>query len=95
MCVCVCVCVCLSVCLSVCVTQKGLYLHESGHAIGLVHEHQLPERDNYISIRYSNVAPTMRQWFNKYNSDAVDSMGVEYDYASVMHYGKTVSYSWV
>lgn len=71
--------------------QRGLYLHETGHAIGLVHEHQLPNRDDYISIRYTNVDPSMRIWFDKYSNDAVDQMGVEYDYSSIMHYGKTVS----
>ncbi|XP_070182065.1 zinc metalloproteinase nas-15-like isoform X2 [Littorina saxatilis] len=68
---------------------KGLYLHELGHAIGLVHEHQLPQRDDYITIKYSNVAPNMRPFFNKINKGALLSLGVEYDYASVMHYGKT------
>lgn len=68
---------------------KGLYLHEVGHAIGLVHEHQLPERDKYIRINLANVAPDMRQWFNKYVPESVDLQGLDYDYASVMHYGKT------
>ncbi|CAG5130359.1 unnamed protein product, partial [Candidula unifasciata] len=68
---------------------KGLYLHEIGHAIGLVHEHQLPDRDNYISIQYQNVAPHMRIWFNKYASAEVNQMIVPYEYSSVMHYGIT------
>ncbi|KAK7478293.1 hypothetical protein BaRGS_00030445, partial [Batillaria attramentaria] len=72
-----------------CNSGKGLYLHEVGHAIGLLHEHQLPNRDNYISIKLSNVAPSMRHWFSKYSPDAVDVHGVDYDYTSVMHYGKT------
>ncbi|XP_055891008.1 zinc metalloproteinase nas-15-like isoform X3 [Biomphalaria glabrata] len=68
---------------------KGLYLHEVGHAIGLVHEHQLPDRDNYISILYQNVQPQMRVWFNKYTLDVVDQMKVPYELSSVMHYGIT------
>ena len=71
--------------------QKGLYLHEIGHAIGLVHEHQLPNRDQYIEILYQNVEPSMRIWFNKYASQEVDQMKVPYEYSSVMHYGVTVS----
>lgn len=71
--------------------QKGLYLHEIGHAIGLVHEHQLPNRDQYIEILYENVQPNMRIWFNKYSSQEVDQMTVPYEYSSVMHYGITVS----
>ncbi|WAR27393.1 NAS30-like protein [Mya arenaria] len=68
---------------------KGLYLHEIGHAIGLVHEHQLPNRDEYIEILYQNVEPSMRIWFNKYSSQEVDQMKVPYEYSSVMHYGIT------
>ncbi|XP_059138879.1 zinc metalloproteinase nas-15-like isoform X2 [Physella acuta] len=68
---------------------KGLYLHEIGHAIGLVHEHQLPDRDNYISILYHNVEPHMRIWFNKYSTAEVNQMRVPYEYSSVMHYGVT------
>ncbi|BFZ00439.1 hypothetical protein BsWGS_03478 [Bradybaena similaris] len=68
---------------------KGLYLHEIGHAMGLVHEHQLPDRDDYISILYQNVNPAMRIWFNKYNPSQVNQMNVKYEYSSVMHYGIT------
>lgn len=66
---------------------SGLYLHEIGHAIGLVHEHQLPDRDQYIYIIYDNVAPSMRQWFDKYDEKDVNQYGVPFEYSSVMHYG--------
>uniref|UniRef100_A0A2C9JFA9 Metalloendopeptidase n=1 Tax=Biomphalaria glabrata TaxID=6526 RepID=A0A2C9JFA9_BIOGL len=68
---------------------KGLYLHEIGHAIGLVHEHQLPNRDDYISIIYENALPRMRLWFNKYTTKIVDQMSVPYEYSSIMHYSLT------
>nr|QBH70097.1 CreM12-ShK4 [Colubraria reticulata] len=68
---------------------SGLYLHEVGHAIGLVHEHQLPDRDQYIYVIYDNVAPSMRVWFNKYSTKDVNQYGVPYEYSSVMHYGVT------
>ncbi|KAJ8310113.1 hypothetical protein KUTeg_011978 [Tegillarca granosa] len=68
---------------------KGLYLHEIGHAIGLVHEHQLPIRDNYIDILYQNVQPQMRIWFNKYPERQINQFDVDYEYSSVMHYGVT------
>ena len=72
------------------VWQKGLYLHEIGHAIGLVHEHQLPDRDRYIDILMHNVAPHFRIFFNKYSPAFVNQFQVPYEYSSVMHYGVTV-----
>ncbi|KAK3606326.1 hypothetical protein CHS0354_041961 [Potamilus streckersoni] len=67
----------------------GLYLHEIGHAIGLVHEHQLPNRDDYVEIITENVQPGMLDQFTKYTSQIVDQMNVPYEYSSVMHYGVT------
>ncbi|KAK3602503.1 hypothetical protein CHS0354_022371 [Potamilus streckersoni] len=68
---------------------RGLYLHEIGHAIGLVHEHQLPNRDDYVEILTENVQPGLLDQFNRYTSQAVDQMNVPYEYSSVMHYGVT------
>ncbi|KAL3848273.1 hypothetical protein ACJMK2_019141 [Sinanodonta woodiana] len=68
---------------------RGLYLHEIGHAIGLVHEHQLPNRDDYVEILTQNVQPGLLDQFTKYTSQAVDQMNVSYEYSSVMHYGVT------
>ncbi|XP_055868375.1 balbiani ring protein 3-like [Biomphalaria glabrata] len=67
--------------------NDGMYLHELGHAIGLVHEHQLPERDEYIHINVDNVQPHMQDWYEKYSSEDVNNYGVPYEYSSVMHYG--------
>lgn len=68
---------------------KGLYLHEIAHALGVIHEHQRPNRDNYITILYENVEPSMRIWFQKYNEAAINSHNVDYELSSVMHYGVT------
>jgi hypothetical protein len=73
--------------------QKGLYLHEIGHALGLVHEHQLPDRDDYIDILMQNVAPHFRVFFSKYSPLVVNQFTVPYEYSSIMHYGITVSQS--
>ncbi|GFR07796.1 meprin A subunit alpha, partial [Trichonephila clavata] len=35
----------------------GLVIHELGHAIGLFHEHQRSDRDNYITVYKNNVVP--------------------------------------
>ena len=73
------------------ILQKGLYLHEIAHALGVVHEHQRPIRDNYITILYQNVEPSMKIWFQKYNPAAIKSHNVDYELSSVMHYGVKVS----
>jgi meprin B len=65
-------------------SQKGLYLHEIAHALGVVHEHQRPIRDNYISIIYANVEPSMKIWFQKYNPAAINSYDVDYELSSVI-----------
>ncbi|KAH9488607.1 Zinc metalloproteinase nas-13 [Bulinus truncatus] len=66
--------------------QMGLYLHEIGHAIGLLHEHQLPERDDYITVNLANVEPAFVEWFNKYHPSQINNYGVQYEYSSIMHY---------
>ncbi|XP_060070634.1 zinc metalloproteinase nas-14-like [Ylistrum balloti] len=68
---------------------KGLYLHEIGHALGLIHEHQRPIRDGFIRILSQNVEPSMLRWFNKYPNGQVNPYNVSYEYSSVMHYGIT------
>ncbi|CAG0924342.1 unnamed protein product [Notodromas monacha] len=37
--------------------DKGVILHELVHNIGFYHEHQRPDRDNYIDVLYRNVRP--------------------------------------
>ncbi|XP_074656527.1 blastula protease 10-like [Tubulanus polymorphus] len=68
---------------------KGTVIHELGHAIGWVHEHQLPDRDEYLEIIYENVNPAWRVWFNKLPWSEVNNYGVHYDYLGIMHYGTT------
>ncbi|XP_064646669.1 zinc metalloproteinase nas-13-like [Lineus longissimus] len=68
---------------------KGIVIHELGHAIGFNHEQTRPDRDNYVTIYNQNIVSGMEFNFNKYTTQAIDSMGVPYDYSSVMHYGGT------
>lgn len=75
----------LSLALNGCIYYPTI-VHELGHALGFHHEHQRPDRDDFITILHENVEPGFA-FFEKYNSSYVGSFGVKYDYWSVMHYG--------
>jgi hypothetical protein len=65
-------------------------IHELGHAIGFQHEQTRPDRNRYVTIVQDNIPPRYRTNFQRFGSEVVDSLNVEYDYNSVMHYGGTV-----
>lgn len=61
--------------------------HELGHVLGLLHEHQRPDRDNYIKVKWDNVIGFTgsfekldESWGKKITNTK------EYDYKSIMHY---------
>jgi hypothetical protein len=62
----------------------GTILHEMGHIIGLYHEFQRADRNNYVTVNYNNVIKG--SWGNfEILTDDVQTLG-PYDYASVMQY---------
>ncbi|XP_020916020.1 blastula protease 10 [Exaiptasia diaphana] len=63
--------------------------HEIGHALGFYHEQSRPDRDEYVTIHWNNIISNMKFNFNKYPRSTIDSLGVPYDYNSVMHYHGT------
>ncbi|KAL1517012.1 hypothetical protein ABEB36_000833 [Hypothenemus hampei] len=70
-------------------TQFGIIVHEIGHAIGYYHEHTRPDRDNYVQVFEENILKDQRTNFNKLPKDQVTSLGLKYDYDSIMHYART------
>ncbi|XDD50107.1 M12 family metallopeptidase [Leptospira sp. WS92.C1] len=70
-------------------------IHEMGHAIGLLHEHQRPDRDNFIDIFWSNLTPSATGNLGIW--DVTGSFtGVTYaayDHCSIMHYGSYTSFN--
>lgn len=71
--------------------QKGIIIHEMGHAIGFQHEQTRPDRDGFVYINTANIQSGVEYNFMRYSSNQVNNYGVDYDYTSVMHYSQYVS----
>lgn len=61
------------------------FMHEIGHAIGLIHEQKRSDRDEFVRINFDNIKSdsNSRYQFEKM-SDSLNSD--VYDYRSIMHY---------
>ncbi|KAK6962643.1 metalloendopeptidase [Biomphalaria glabrata] len=70
--------------------SKRILIHELGHVIGLIHEHQRHDRDKYVKVILENVRNMSqeRYQFSKLLSGSITDKTVKYDYTSVMHYGR-------
>lgn len=66
-----------------CASSSRTILHEMGHALGLMHEHQRADRNQHVTIDLSNVPPALHGAFNI--ASGFQMIG-PYDLGSVMHY---------
>ncbi|XP_069136267.1 zinc metalloproteinase nas-4-like [Argopecten irradians] len=55
--------------------------------LGLYHEHQRPDRDQYIHVHTNNIQDAARPLFNKIPTDDTDLLGLPYDFDSITHFG--------
>ena len=67
--------------------DTGIVMHELMHAAGFWHEQSRADRDDYITINWSNIRKGMEYNFLKYDLRKIDHLGAKYDTCSVMHYG--------
>ncbi|XP_035673678.1 neurogenic locus notch homolog protein 1-like isoform X1 [Branchiostoma floridae] len=62
----------------------GTILHELMHAVGFWHEHQRPDRDDWVIICRNNAEAQHRHAFDKLSNSR--TLDLSYDYGSIMHY---------
>lgn len=65
----------------------GIVMHEFLHAFGFYHEQSRTDRDDHVTINWSNIQAGHESNFNKYNANQITYLDTPYDYGSVMHYG--------
>ncbi|CAF1341507.1 unnamed protein product [Adineta ricciae] len=70
-----------------CFTSR-IIQHELMHVLNFRHEHQRPDRDNYIQVHYDNIDSERYYDFEKteWGTTATD-LETNYDYDSILHYG--------
>jgi hypothetical protein len=68
------------------IEQYGHCLHELGHCLGLLHEHQRFDRDVYIIIHWENIWPEYKYNFDMQNNPLIKEENYPYDFDSIMHY---------
>lgn len=68
-----------------CMEKAGI-IHETLHSLGFYHQHNAPNRDQYIKVHLENVLSQFLTQFSKYSPQDVTDHGVPYDHKSIMHY---------
>ncbi|XP_015793831.1 dorsal-ventral patterning tolloid-like protein 1 [Tetranychus urticae] len=66
----------------------GIVVHELGHVVGFWHEHTRPDRDKHVEIVNNNIMSGQEYNFNKLSDEEVNSLGLTYDFDSIMHYAR-------
>lgn len=64
--------------------SEGTIIHEIGHTVGLVHEHNRSDRDDHIEVLWDNLVKDSDSEFKESRED-IQRLG-KYDINSVMHY---------
>ncbi|XP_028139655.1 hatching enzyme 1.2-like [Diabrotica virgifera virgifera] len=70
-----------------CLGTEGRAIHELMHALGVFHEQSRWDRDKFVKIHTDNIIPNYKANFDKQSLENT-TYSFEYDYDSIMHYGK-------
>ena len=71
----------------------GVTIHELLHSLGLHHEQNRHDRDDYVTVIWDNIKEGSTHNFEKKSATDFPTFGTKYDYLSIMHYGLNVSNS--
>lgn len=67
----------------------SVIVHELGHALGLLHEHQRPDRNNYVKIYEENIFIDQLGNYKIRDNPLITESNYSYDFNSIMHYSTT------
>lgn len=64
----------------------GTIMHEFMHTLGFGHEHNRPDRDEYVTVYFDNIQEQAKPYFQKYGAESglIGDL-TPYDYTSIMH----------
>jgi hypothetical protein len=62
--------------------------HEIFHSLGFFHQHQRPDRDNYVRVIKDNICPDNFKANFPIEADATVTSNIPYDFQSMMHYSR-------
>ncbi|KRX80343.1 Signal peptidase complex catalytic subunit SEC11C [Trichinella sp. T6] len=71
-------------------SSEGIVSHQIGHALGLLHEHSRPDRDEHIIVNYEQTVSEHRDVISRLSSRVFEHFRSIYDPGSVMHMPPTV-----
>ena len=67
--------------------NKAIILHTLLHALGFDHEHNRPDRDDWVEFNFKNIGLAGSDSdFRKVDPEKYVDLGTPYDYQSIMHY---------
>ncbi|XP_026084949.1 meprin A subunit beta-like [Carassius auratus] len=68
--------------------SKAYVEHEFLHALGFFHEQSRYDRDDYVTINFTNIITGYENSFSKFSENLTTTQDTPYDYFSVMHLDK-------
>uniref|UniRef100_A0A0N5BN23 Zinc metalloproteinase n=1 Tax=Strongyloides papillosus TaxID=174720 RepID=A0A0N5BN23_STREA len=63
-------------------------IHETCHALGMIHEMSRHDRDSYIKLKFENIIDNAKFNFQHFDLSKATPYGLKYDFGSVMQYDR-------